>query len=351
MSAVDDDEDGFYGVDIDGSARWFEFRSFALAVLQRTLDERSQYAPHEDSLRAGAGADTLIRSDGRHILVQVKLETPQTVPRLRDAAEELAQHRVTYTEQQVNYNAPGALLVFPGVLAQSRMSLLRGDEIDIWDGNRLTAAAHELGVTPPSYVVADEDSGVVYSAGPREHDERWLSFEESATLPERLSFLGRGKKHWRAYEEFCEELLSYLFVPPLSQAITQRSDQHGVNRRDFILPNYATFGFWRFMRNHYDADFVVAEAKNLATAPGKNEALQVANYLSPRGTGLFGLILAREAMDNTALWVCREQWATNGKMIIGLDDGDVLQMIKTKAAGGEPADMIRQKIEDFRLRI
>jgi hypothetical protein len=39
------------------------------------------------------------------------------------------------------------------------------------------------------------------------------------------------------------------------------------------------------------------------------------------------------------------------KMIIGLDDEDMQQMLLTKLAGNDPADLIQQRIEDFRLRI
>jgi len=70
-------------------------------------------------------------------------------------------------------------------------------------------------------------------------------------------------------------------------------DERHVNRRDYVLPNYAADGgFWQFMRTHYEAHLVVAEVKNLSRGPGKNEILQVANYLNLRSTGLFALILA-----------------------------------------------------------
>jgi len=68
-------------------------------------------------------------------------------------------------------------------------------------------------------------------------------------------------------------------------------------------------------------------------------------------TGKFALLLSRHLMDDTANWICREQWAQHSKMIIGMDDDDVLQMIATKQADGEPTDMVRQKVEDFRLRM
>jgi hypothetical protein len=141
-------------------------------------------------------------------------------------------------------------------------------------------------------------------------------------------------------------------VPPLNAAIPQSRDEHGANRRDFVLPNYALDGgFWQFMRQHYAAHYVVAEVKNLTRQPGKAEILQVANYLSQHGTGLFALILARNGLDNNGKWIRREQWVLHDKLIVGLDDDDVFQMVRTKLAGGDPAELVRQKIEDFRLGI
>jgi hypothetical protein len=45
--------------------------------------------------------------------------------------------------------------------------------------------------------------------------------------------------------------------------------------------------------------------------------LQVANYLNPRGAGLFALILARADLNQTARWICREQWVQHSKLIVG----------------------------------
>jgi hypothetical protein len=36
-------------------------------------------------------------------------------------------------------------------------------------------------------------------------------------------------------------------------------------------------------------------------------------------------------------------------MIIMLDDADLKQMFAVQLSGGDPSDLIRQKIEDFRL--
>ena len=38
-------------------------------------------------------------------------------------------------------------------------------------------------------------------------------------------------------------------------------------------------------------------------------------------------------------------------LIVGLSDEDAVQMVRTKTGGGDPATLVRQKIEDFRVGI
>ena len=51
-----------------------------------------------------------------------------------------------------------------------------------------------------------------------------------------------------------------------------------------------------------------------------------------------------------------DPWVSAGrdqhnKLIIGINDDDVRQMVESKIAGKDPAELVRQKIEDFRLGI
>jgi hypothetical protein len=105
------------------------------------------------------------------------------------------------------------------------------------------------------------------------------------------------------------------------------------------------------MRNHYGADYIVAEAKNVTSPVDKLAVLQLANYLSRHGTGLFGMLITRRGLNENAKWTRREHWVLHNKMIIGLDDEDMQQMLLTKLVGNKPENLIQQKIEDFRLRI
>jgi len=93
------------------------------------------------------------------------------------------------------------------------------------------------------------------------------------------------------------------------------------------------------------------QAKNTTAPASKLAVLQLANYLSRHGTGLFGMLLTRHGPNESARWTRREHWVLHDKMIIGPDDEDMQQMLLTKLAGNNPADLIQQRIEDFRLRI
>jgi hypothetical protein len=160
---------------------------------------------------------------------------------------------------------------------------------------------------------------------------------------------GKKENEWSRYQKFVRRILEYLFGSQLSSPITEHSDHFGINRRDFILRNYAEIGFWAHLRTRYFADYIVIDAKNYSKKVTKKEVLQIANYLKEHGAGLFGLILSRNGGDNSCYYTCREIWAMEKKLIIVLDDDDLEKMILSKEATGSPEEIIRQKIEQFRL--
>jgi hypothetical protein len=335
---VDTDGYGPYqGIRLDAAGVAFEV--FVTEVLSRDPEIELVSA----SLLGGAARETaaygtsfVATRRGRTLLVEAQAVTPQTSRRLEEQRRQLQGTTRVYMERHPAEREPGLVLACPGVLRQSNIAAAAQESLEIWDGPYLRARAGQLEVVvPPGIAWGDEDSPL-----------------PGYDLVSRLAGIRPGTAGWPAYEKYCEDLLSFLFVPPLNPPIPQSRDERHVNRRDYILPNYAAdYSFWQFMRTHYEAHLVVAEVKNLSRGPGKNEILQVANYLNPRGTGLFALILARADLDQGARWTCREQWVHYSKLIVGLSDEDVVQMVRTKTGGGDPAELVRQKIEDFRLGI
>ena len=175
--------------------------------------------------------------------------------------------------------------------------------------------------------------------------------EDSESFKNKLKNCEPGKSQWSDYQNLVGGILEALFTPPLEKTIIESSDEFKINRRDFVLPNYCTDGFWDFMRQQYAADYIVVDAKNYVKPIKKNEILQISNYLKVHGAGLFAIIFSRHGAARSAQLTMREQWIVHSKLIVVLNDDDVFSMLSAVESGGNPDTVIRQKIEEFRLKM
>lgn len=321
----------------DDVARAWQFDRFVRDLLAHMPDVRLMdavgLAPPD------VRCDLVAERDGRPLLVEIKAQTPQTSQRSRDVVAQLKAAADRYGRTHPDLRKPGLLVAFPGVLSPSRSAFFVNEGVEAWDGRYLKRRARQFGVPVPDFVATLEG------------EERVEDREPAEYLLRRLSRIAPGRTDWPEYESFCEAVLNFLFCPPLKLAIPQSRDDSRANRRDFILPNYAEEGYWRSLRDQYHADFVVAEVKNTKAPAGKEEVLQLANYLTRHGVGLVGILMTRNGLNPTARWISREQWVLHDKLIIAITDEDIKQMLLNRQAGSEPSELIQQRIEDFRLLI
>lgn len=272
--------------------------------------------------------------DGTSTIVETKVDTPSTRERLQDIVNQL--HAMARVH---GHSTVRLVLAVPGVLAPAHQAFVAQQDIDLWDGPWLVKTAKQVGLAIPSVLRSVSTSEPVAEPSP------------AADLLQQLAAIPGGKPMWSQYQQLCKGILDYLFCPPLEHPHYEHATASKIERRDIVLANYATDGFWSFMRTHYQADFIVADAKNFQKRVGKREVLQMANYLTRHGTGLFGMIMTRVGADRSAEWTCREQWVLQNKLIIVLNDVDVEQMLTAKDAGEDPSRVVRQTIEQFRLRV
>ena len=61
------------------------------------------------------------------------------------------------------------------------------------------------------------------------------------------------------------------------------------------------------------------------------------------------MLITRRSVSDSACFTAREAWVMQKKMILILHDNDIEQMLLEKRSGRDPENVIRQKIEDFRL--
>ena len=155
----------------------------------------------------------------------------------------------------------------------------------------------------------------------------------------------------RDYQRVIRDALGLLFSPPLDPPIWESGDASRANVRDIVLPNYASEGFWKDIRETYSAHYIVVDAKNYKGKISKQQALQVANYLKPEGAGLFAIIASRNGATRPCEHTLREQWVAYGKMVVLLTDKDIVKMLLASGANRNPEDVLGEVIRDFRLSI
>ncbi|MFB7324613.1 hypothetical protein [Streptomyces sp. NPDC056190] len=318
----------------DSDFRESEFVEFLTVLLQRSgLGQVSQ----EVRLAHDAVIDIMVTAGNTLHVVECKKRVPQTSSRLEEFAGQIRRYATLAGRGQYAGLTQKLILATPGKLAATHRRYLDSQDISVWDGPWIYQRASLVGLREEARrYVGDVDLSENLDA---------------VTFGGRLSGLTPGRESWALYQRLCQEIFEYLFCPPLRTPIAESRTENGINRRDFILPNYAPDGYWDFLRKEYHADYIVVDPKNYAGKVGKERVLQVANYLQRHGTGLFGIMVCRNGADRAAQLTIREQWILHDKMIIVLKDDDLLQMLTDKAFGNDPVELIRQKIEDFRLGI
>lgn len=266
------------------------------------------------------------------VIVEVKSFSTFTREKLHSAVSQLKSYG------QFVPNAKLAL-AFPGSLPDEENQFLSQNGIMVWDVNFISDTfPDEINHIP--HPVLQGLFGKNYSGNTK---DKWII---------ELEGIKTGKKtenEWSRYQKFIQRVLEHLFGPQLSSPIVEHSDHFKINRRDFILRNYAETGFWAHLRTRYYADYIVVDAKNYSKKVTKKEILQIANYLKIHGAGLFGLIFSRNGGDASSYYTCREIWAMDKKLIIVLNDEDLKKMILSKLSSDNPEEIIQQKIEQFRL--
>ncbi len=298
--------------------------------LQQLLscDSRFQNVRTEVCLEAENGESTVFDImfsrvlDGkeRQYIVEVKGPSAATEQKIESAVRELKQYQGSYPEIQF-------ILAIPSFLAENYRQSVRAAGFVLWDSESIRLGMPDI--EPPVCAVPDQYDMLI----------------------DRLKRCKPGRGEWQVYQKLVGEILSALFCPPLDPVSEQNADGNYKNRRDFVLPNYSADGYWPYLRERYQAEFIVVDAKNSAAGVKKDDILQVAHYLKKDGTGLFGIICSRRAMEDTAQAHLRDVWITDKKMIVILGDSDIEQMLLNKQKGVDPCQILIEKIREFRLKI
>lgn len=171
-------------------------------------------------------------------------------------------------------------------------------------------------------------------------------------LIKKLDNCPEGKEGWKTYEDICIEVLNYLFVPPLGKPKIQSRRESGIDIRDAIYPNRNSNENWKFIRDDYDAKYIVFEFKNYSengSEIDKQVLLQIDDYLK-KTIGRFGIICSKKAPNRSGLEKRKDVFIENNKLILFVSNENLKEMLLRKHKELDPSDVIIDLIDDFNLK-
>lgn len=171
-------------------------------------------------------------------------------------------------------------------------------------------------------------------------------------LRRRLQECPAGRPGWHEFEEACTDALRLLFVPPLTEPISQLRSYSGIDRRDAVFPNrnIEARNNWGHLFRELHARLVLFEFKNYDSEEiGKDEINQTRNYLT-NPMGKLAIVCCNREPNSAAHIKRNTIYSEEGKVILFLTTQHLLEMLSIKERGEDPSDLIMDMLERFYLQ-
>jgi hypothetical protein len=244
-------------------------------------------------------------------------------------------------------NIDKVLLITNSELTYSSRNFLihSAPNLIVWEGHDLISKLFSY----PDLVKKYFPSEITKKPNEKIIDEQLIQIQK---LTKRLDECPEGKTGWKKYEDICIDILNHLFVPPLGEPKIQSRRESGIDIRDAIFPNRNNNENWKFIRDDYDAKYIVFEFKNYSkdgSEVDKQVLLQINDYLK-KTIGRFGIICSKKSPNNSGLEKRKDIFMENNKLIIFLSNENLKEMLLRKHKGLDPSDVIIDLIDDFNLK-
>lgn len=162
---------------------------------------------------------------------------------------------------------------------------------------------------------------------------------------------GKYAKADKKYEAICTEIIKYLFETEFFRVSEQHKTEDEMFRMDLLCSLKGTSEFWKFLITFYHTKFVVFEYKNYSDYISQNLIYITEKYLFPAVLRNVAFIISRKGFDPNAEKAALGCLKESGKLIISLEDNDLIKMIYMKENGEEPSDYLLNKVEQILMSV
>ena len=170
-------------------------------------------------------------------------------------------------------------------------------------------------------------------------------------LSAQLSNMELGKERARGYEMLCEKILKYLFEKDFSFWNQQNSTDDTLHRFDLIAKIASMNDLWKYLARDFRSRFVIFEFKNHTDPITQSEVYSTEKYLFNTALRSIAVIISRKGADKNANIAMKGALRENGKLIICLNDDEILQMLHMKDNDDDPNTYLSEKIDKILMNL
>ena len=308
-------------------------------------------------------ADVVAEKDGEYYVIEVKtyrnLHNTKTV---LNSALRRFMHYKELLSQNINKEVNKFIIVMPCEIDDAlQKEIFEKHNIDIWDINNLMylcGGSKELTDMLLSNVPFPAlDLEAKKPLGIKSGKIEVVLDDTETSLPEvyikKLEECKPGKidKADKEYETICTEIITYLFETEFFRISKQHKTDDKMFRMDLLCSLKGTTEFWKFLMMFYQTKFVVFEYKNYSGYIDQNLIYITEKYLFPVALRNVAFIISRKGFDANAQKAALGCLRENGKLIISLNDDDLIKMLVMEKNGEEPSDYLMEIVEELLMSV
>lgn len=162
-----------------------------------------------------------------------------------------------------------------------------------------------------------------------------------------------GKENFVFYQTFCMETLKTLFSNELSIWQEQKTTDNTLHRFDLIckIKNNQNHDFYDTLMHYFKTKYLVFEFKNYTNKITPREIHEIEKYLYDKALRKVAILISRKGMSDNALIVTKGLLREQGKLIISLDDEDIISMLEMFYHGDNPSDYLSLKLDTLLMEL
>lgn len=350
----------------DGYTGYFSERDFVQQFLILLL---KKYGFNNILLEAKLGtknsncyrADIVAKKETNSVVIEVKLYrnlyVSQTI--ISNALCQILNYKEFVLQDRKEEEFVFILVLLCEVDDKLQEEYFKKENIVIWDINNLLYMCYgnkelsNLLVKCMPYPLVDLKPQKPLYLKDIEREEAEISSSVTESYFDRLQKCKPGKENQsdKEYERICTDIIKFLFETEFYKVSAQHKTEDEMFRMDLLCSLKGTTEFWRFLINFYHTRFVVFEYKNYGEPISQNLIYVTEKYLFPVALRNVAFIISRKGFDSNAQKAALGCLRESGKLIISIDEDDLIKMISLKERGEDPSDYLLDKVESLLMSV